>query len=106
MKKGVKLALLLKKGVARLPAACEKELSRLGVEITTVGAKSVSARMSKEDFEAVFGAKVERVVAKAPGRFDKGAPSGYRFDGELDVPGGVSRSVDRIDVVPPAIRLK
>jgi len=102
----INITLLLRKpwrtgeGVARV----EKNAASLGLEVTTSGRVSVSAKASPQVFERLFGFVPTQVAAQPPGNRDFGAPGGYTAERELPIPVELSEYVETISVMPPAQR--
>lgn len=77
----------------------------IGIEPTVVGRATISARISAERFEALFGCRPETVLPSAPGTRDLGRPGGFECEQKLSVPEVLQPAVSLITVAPPALRL-
>lgn len=74
-----------------------KLLASLGVKPTVSGLATISAEVSAEQFESLFGTKAAEIEAGA---------SGGRGSSDLPVPGRLERYVASISVAPPHIYLQ
>ena len=86
-------------------ARAQEIATRLGIQPTTSGRVSLSAKVSPEVFERLFSVAPTRVAPQPPGPYDFGAPGGYTSEDALTVPAELAEYVESISVISPARRL-
>jgi hypothetical protein len=103
----IPLTLLLKEQ-SRTPQAIEQVKSRsekLGLDITSHGRASLTARIPLKLFKALFDRAPTGQRERPASERDFGAPEGYREDDGLPVPRELADLVELITIEPPATRL-
>ena len=83
----------------------QKIATELGLQVTTTGRVSISAKVSTEVFTQLFGVSPTRLKSTLPDEANFGSPGGYICNEELTVPAELVEYVEIISVVPPARRL-
>ena len=78
--------------------------SKRGLQLTTSGKVSISAKVTSDTFQQVFGFLPAGIAPTPPGKFDFGAPGGYASEQEITVPPELAEYVESISILPPAQR--
>ena len=103
----ISLALVMRDAVTVEHAFPEikTELSKVGIEISSIGIVTVSGAIPLKRFVHLFGVKPKYIEARPPNEKDMGAPGGFSWEEELTIPPSLRQFVRHISVVPPAVRL-
>lgn len=76
----------------------------LNIQISSTGRSTISGRVPFDSFKKIFGVTPVRVSPRPPGEKDFGSAGGYAITGELSIPSELSKYVESISVVSPALR--
>ena len=103
----ISLALVMREAVTAERAFPElkTELSKVGIEISSVGSITVSGAIPLKRFVHLFGVKPKYIEARPPNEKDMGASGGFLWEEELTIPPPLRQFVRHISVVPPPVRL-
>jgi len=103
----IPIGILLKPTSRNRPAAEQvAQLARdRGWAVTSIGAATVSARVSPEQFRRDFGVEPQPLAPRPPGGRDFGRPGGYAAPEPLPTPSELEPYVESIAITPPATRL-
>ena len=102
----IKLQILLQRpwrnpeGVKRVRELAEE----LGIKPTAEGRTTISAEVTRDDFEEIFRAPVQELEPRPPGDEDFGSPGGH-VSGELPIPESLRDYVMSISVASPYLRM-
>lgn len=79
-------------------------LNELGLEVLSVGGRSVSVQGSKERFETVFDCRLVPLEESSPGEdFGPLGRSGFRAAEEPRVPPELREEVESVEIQPPPL---
>ncbi len=102
----IRLSLLLKPEARGVEAAAEARrlAAELGLEVSGGGRATLSARVSAETFERLFGATPRRLPGTPASEGDFGRAGGFAADEPLPMPAALADHLEGIAIEPPATR--